>query len=65
MVVQIARKFDKKVMILLLKRRGGEVQITEEVVKAVQMMETFKSVLSSEHPDSLTSIGNLASTFWN
>ncbi|OCK98037.1 uncharacterized protein K441DRAFT_654944 [Cenococcum geophilum 1.58] len=28
-------------------------------------METFKSVLGSEHPDTLTSIGNLASTFWN
>ena len=60
MVVQIARKFDKEVMMLLLEGRGGEVQMTEEVVKAVQMMETFKSVLGSEHPDR---IGNLVSTF--
>ena len=28
-------------------------------------METFKKVLGAEHPDTLTSIANLASTFWN
>ena len=27
-------------------------------------MESFKRVLSQEHPDTLTSMGNLASTFW-
>jgi len=28
-------------------------------------METSKRLLGQEHPDTLTSIGNLASTFWN
>jgi hypothetical protein len=28
-------------------------------------METFKRVLGVEHPDTLTRMGNLASTFWN
>jgi hypothetical protein len=28
-------------------------------------METRKRVLGQEHPDTLTSIANLASTFWN
>ena len=31
----------------------------------VQVMETRKSVLGQEHPDTLTSMGNRASTFWN
>jgi len=31
----------------------------------VQVIETRKRVLGEEHPDTLTSIGNLASTFWN
>ena len=28
-------------------------------------METSKRVLGEEHPDTLTSMANLASTFWN
>jgi citrate lyase synthetase len=31
----------------------------------VQVMETRKRVLGSEHSDTLTSMANLASTFWN
>jgi tetratricopeptide (TPR) repeat protein len=31
----------------------------------VQVMETRKRVLGEEHPDTLTSMANLASTFWN
>ena len=33
-MAQIARKFDKEIMTLLLDRRGGDVPITEGVVKA-------------------------------
>jgi hypothetical protein len=28
-------------------------------------METRKTVLGAEHPDTLTSMANLASTYWN
>jgi len=31
----------------------------------VLVMETRKRVLGAEHPDSLTSMGNLASTYWD
>lgn len=31
----------------------------------VQVMETFKRVLGVEHTDTLTSMANLALTFWN
>jgi len=31
----------------------------------IQVMETMKKVLGSEHPDTLTSISNLALTYWN
>ncbi|RDL31839.1 uncharacterized protein BP5553_09241 [Venustampulla echinocandica] len=31
----------------------------------VQVMETRKKVLGQEHPDTLTSIANLAATYWN
>jgi Tetratricopeptide repeat len=31
----------------------------------VQVIETRKRVLRAEHPDTLTSMANLASTFWN
>jgi hypothetical protein len=31
----------------------------------VQVMETTKGVLGEEHPDTLTSMGNLASTYRN
>ncbi|KAL9611396.1 MAG: hypothetical protein Q9167_003937 [Letrouitia subvulpina] len=31
----------------------------------VQVMETTKRVLGEEHPDTLTSMANLASTYWN
>ena len=31
----------------------------------VQVRETRKRVLGEEHPDTLTSMANLASTFWN
>ncbi|KAL2822076.1 hypothetical protein BJX63DRAFT_417851 [Aspergillus granulosus] len=31
----------------------------------VQVMETRKTVLGAEHPDTLTSMTNLASTYWN
>ena len=30
-----------------------------------QVVETFKRVLGEEHPSTLTSMDNLASTFWN
>jgi len=31
----------------------------------VLVMETTKRVLGEEHPDALTSMANLASTYWN
>ncbi|KAH8655573.1 hypothetical protein BX600DRAFT_384999, partial [Xylariales sp. PMI_506] len=31
----------------------------------VQVMETRKTKLGADHPDTLTSIANLASTYWN
>jgi Tetratricopeptide repeat len=31
----------------------------------VQELEMTKRVLGHEHPDTLTSMGNLASTYWN
>ena len=31
----------------------------------VQVMETLKRVLGQEHPSTLTSMANLASTFWS
>ena len=31
----------------------------------VGVMETRKRVLGAEHPDALTSMANLASTYWN
>ncbi|KAL2859126.1 tetratricopeptide repeat protein, partial [Aspergillus lucknowensis] len=31
----------------------------------VRVMETRKHVLGPEHPDTLTSMANLASTYWN
>ena len=31
----------------------------------VRVVETMKKVLGKEHPDTLVSIGNLASTYWN
>ncbi len=31
----------------------------------VQVMETRKTKLGADHPDTLTSMANLASTFWN
>jgi Tetratricopeptide repeat len=31
----------------------------------MQVIKTFKRVLGEEHLDTLTSIANLASTFWN
>jgi hypothetical protein len=31
----------------------------------VQVMEMSSSVLGKEHPDTLTSMANLALTFWN
>ncbi|KAF3007144.1 hypothetical protein E8E15_000324 [Penicillium rubens] len=31
----------------------------------VQVMETSKTKLGEDHPDTLTSMGNLASTYWN
>jgi hypothetical protein len=31
----------------------------------VQVMETRSIVLGPEHPDTLTGMANLASTFWN
>jgi hypothetical protein len=31
----------------------------------VQVMETIKRVLGAEHPSTLTSMGNLAATYWN
>lgn len=31
----------------------------------VQVMETRKRVLGEEHPDTLVSMNNLASTYWN
>jgi hypothetical protein len=30
-----------------------------------QVMETMQRVLGPEHPDTLISMGNLASTYWN
>ncbi|KAN0077438.1 hypothetical protein V8E54_005742 [Elaphomyces granulatus] len=46
-----------------------EVQVMEKRIAAekleVQVMETRKAVLGPEHPDTLTSTANLASTFWN
>ena len=31
----------------------------------VQVMETRKRALGQQHPDTLTSMANLASTYWN
>jgi hypothetical protein len=31
----------------------------------VQVMQTSLKVLGEEHPSTLTSMGNLASTYWN
>jgi hypothetical protein len=36
MVLRVARSFDEEVMLLLLDRKGNEIQITEEVVKAAE-----------------------------
>ena len=44
-------------------RSQGRWKEAEELF--VQVMETRKRALGQEHPDSLTSMGNLASAFWN
>ena len=44
-------------------RHQGRWKEAEEL--DVQVMETRTGVLGSEHPDMLTSIGNLASTYRN
>ncbi|KAL4751018.1 hypothetical protein BDW72DRAFT_193288 [Aspergillus terricola var. indicus] len=41
----------------------GRYNKAEELL--VQVMETRKQVLGPEHPDTLTSMANLASTYWN
>ncbi|KAN0070150.1 hypothetical protein V8E54_011731 [Elaphomyces granulatus] len=38
--------------------------LTEAETLGVQVMETRKRVLGPEHPDTLTSMGNLARTYW-
>ena len=38
---------------------------TEAEKLQVQVMETTKTVLGPEHPDTLASINNLALTYWN
>jgi hypothetical protein len=43
--------------------RDGRYKEAEEL--EVQVMETKKRVLGDEHPDTLTSIANLASTYRN
>jgi len=47
----------------LIYREGGRWKEAEEL--EVLVMETRKRVLGEEHPDSLTSMNNLASTYWN
>ncbi|KAH7111276.1 hypothetical protein B0J11DRAFT_447596, partial [Dendryphion nanum] len=37
---------------------------TEAEKLEVQVMETFKRVFGDEHPDTLTSMANLAPTYW-
>jgi tetratricopeptide (TPR) repeat protein len=44
-------------------RDQGRLKEAEEL--EVQVIETRKKVLGAEHPDTLTSMANLASTFWN
>jgi hypothetical protein len=41
----------------------GQYKEAEELF--VEVMETRKRVLSDEHPDTLSSMANLASTYWN
>jgi Tetratricopeptide repeat len=50
-------------MVALAYTVGGRWKEVEEL--EVQVMETRKRVLGQEHPDTLSSIANLASTYWN
>jgi hypothetical protein len=55
---------------IALSRRFGECLLSdgrynEAEIPFVEVMERHKRVLGQEHPDTLTSMANLASTFWN
>ena len=54
---------DKWAKFALVMSENGDWNNAEQL--EVQVMDMRKKLLGTEHPDTLTSMGNLASTYWN
>ncbi|CAG8014430.1 unnamed protein product [Penicillium salamii] len=54
---------DSTAMLAITYRQEGQLGEAEQLF--VQVMETTKAKLGADHPDTLTSMANLASTLWN